>query len=107
MVAVTDALAVAAPIYNLGFVVIAIILFVVLFKTHPKHKKVYLVPWALIFTALLIFVTEELLTIVRQVGLLNIPAHINGYFELVMISLFIYALLLQKEHVGKHFKKGR
>jgi len=92
-----EALGQVAPYYNLGFVVIVICLFVWLFKI--QNKRVYLLPWYCIFAALGVFIVEEVITILRAVGLLSIPVHINGFFELIMITLFIYAVLSQKEHV--------
>jgi len=88
-----------APLYNLGFVIIAIFLFVKLFTTPIRDKRVYLMPWKLLFFALLVFVLEELLTVLRGMGIINIPVHINGFFELIIICTFIYTLLLQKEHL--------
>lgn len=94
-------LAQAAPLYNLGLVIIALILFYKLFTSGVRSTKVYLMPWKLIFAGLMIFVVEEVLTILRALDYINIPIHINGFFEVLIISTFIYALLLQKEHV-KH-----
>jgi len=94
-------LAEVAPIYNLGLVVVAAILFIRLFRTPVKNKKVYLKPWILLFFAMIVFVVEEILTILRAKDVINIPIHINGFFELVIIIAFIYALLLQKERIGK------
>ncbi|MBI4016388.1 MAG: hypothetical protein HY363_01715 [Candidatus Aenigmarchaeota archaeon] len=88
-----------APYYNLVLVAIAIWLFVVLFKT--PSKKVFLKPWIVLFFSLLIYVVEEILTVLRTAQIVKLPIHINGFFELVIISLFIYALLLQREAVGK------
>lgn len=94
-------LAEAAPIYNLGLVVIAVALFIKLFRTPVKDKRVYLFPWKLIFLALLIFIIEEVLTVLRMMEIIDIPRHINGFFELFIIAIFIYALLLQKDYL-KH-----
>ncbi len=92
-------LAEAAPLYNLGFVLVAIFLFVKLFTTPVRDKRVYLMPWKLLFFALIVFVVEEVLTVLRQMEIINIPRHINGFFELIIICTFIYTLLLQKEHM--------
>jgi hypothetical protein len=92
-------LAEAAPLYNLGFVLIAIFLFIKLFTTPVRDKRVYLMPWKLLFFALLVFIVEEVLTVLRQLEIINIPKHINGFFELIIICTFIYTLLLQKEHM--------
>lgn len=96
------ALGTIAPIYNLALVLIATYLFIKLFKTHSK-KYVNLISWKLIFVALLVFVAEEVLTILRTFDIINIPIHINGFFELFMIITFIYALLTLKENINiKH-----
>ena len=92
-------LAEAAPLYNLGFVLIAIFLFIRLFTTPVRDKRVYLMPWKLLFFALIVFIIEEVLTVLRQMEIINIPKHINGFFELIIICTFIYTLLLQKEHM--------
>ena len=99
----TIALGQISPYYNLGFVVIVVFLFIQLFRAHAtRESRVYLTPWVLIFCAVCIFILEEVFTILRSVGVLNIPTNINGYFELVIISLFIYSLLLQKEFIKTH-----
>jgi hypothetical protein len=77
-------------------------LFVVLFKTAPK-AKVFLFPWKLLFFAVIVFIAEEILTIARAMGLIDIPVHINALFELVIIAVFIYTLLLQREYVQKRY----
>ena len=95
-----------APYYNLVLVAIAAWLFVVLFRT--PSKKIFLKPWVVLFVSLLIYVVEEVITVLRAVGAVRIPIHVNGFFELAIISLFIYALLLQKEAItiaGKSLRK--
>jgi len=94
-----EAIGQAAPIYNLGFVVIVLILFYHLFKTGWKNENIFLKPWALIFGGLCIYIVEEVFTILRSAGVIRIPVHINGFFELMIIILFIHAVLLQKEHI--------
>jgi heme A synthase len=91
-----------APYYNLAMVVVAVWLFLALFKTEPK-AKVFLFPWKLLFFAVIVFIVEEILTVLRSAGVIDIPVHINAFFELVIIAVFIYALLLQKEYVKKRF----
>ncbi len=96
------ALGMIAPYYNMVLVLVALLLFTRLFKTEAK-AKVYLFPWILVFVALLVYVLEEVITILRALGLIDIPVHINGFFELVIVSVFIYALLLQMQYVKKRF----
>lgn len=87
-----------APYYNLVLVIIAGILFLHLIYMSKK-VPLFIRPWKILFAALIIFVIEEILTIARFAGIVHIPVHINGFFELLIISLFVYALLLQKAAV--------
>jgi len=96
-----------APLYNLLFVVIVVGLFVKLFNTRVRDKRVFLKPWKLIFASLCIFIVEEVLTVLRGFEVINIPVHINGFFEVVIVTLFIYALLLQKDHLAKRAKRRK
>jgi heme A synthase len=102
MVELGVALGMIAPYYNLAMVVVVIWLFFALFRTEPK-AKVFLFPWKLLFFSVIVFVVEEILTVLRSADVINIPVHINAFFELVIIAVFIYALLLQKEHVSKKY----
>jgi hypothetical protein len=95
------ALGTAAPYYNLVLVAILIYLFIKLFRAQKINRRVYMMPWYLLFVALIIFVVEELFTVLRTAGILNFPAHINGFFELGIIAIFIYVLLIQKQHLKK------
>jgi len=99
MSTLTLALAQVAPYYNLGLVVVAMYLFITLFRI--KGKGVYMLPWKLLFAGVVIFIIEELITILRAARFIDIPAHINGFFELAIIFLFIYMLLLQKAKMKK------
>ena len=92
----TVALGLAAPVYNLAFVIIALYLFVKLFKM-PTSKPKSMIPWKVLFAAVSIFILEEAITVLRRAELVNIPVHINGFFELAIITLFIYTLLKQKQ----------
>ena len=96
-----EALALAAPYYNLALVIVAILLFIKLFSVCKEKgsRNTFILPWKILFWAVIIFVLEEVFTILRAAGILNIPAPINGFFELAIIILFIYLLLLQKQYV--------
>jgi hypothetical protein len=102
MVELGVALGMVAPYYNLAMVLVVLLLFTRLFKTEPK-AKVYLFPWILIFVALMVYILEEAITILRALGLVDIPIHINAFFELVIIATFIYALLSQRQYVKSRF----
>lgn len=93
--------AAVAPLYNLGLVLIAIYLFIKLFTTPVRDKRVYQMPWKILFFAVVVFIIEEVITILRYIDFINIPKHINGFFELIIICTFIYMILLQKEHLKK------
>ena len=95
-------LASVAPYYNLALAAITLFFFIKMFATPLRNKKVYLLPWVLVFVSFLIYLFEEIFTVLRMVGIIDIPVHINGFFELILISTFIYALLLQKEYIKKH-----
>lgn len=98
MTTIAESLIIAAPLYNLGMVIAVIYFFIQLFRTAKQNQAIYTLPWKLMFTAVIIFVIEEASTVLR--GMLNLPftRQINGFFEVIIITLFIYALLLQREH---------
>lgn len=88
-----------APYYNLVLVVIVVLLFLKLFKT--SNKKTYLKPWKFLFAAVLVYVVEEIITVFEIAGLISVPVIIFPLLEMVIITLFIYVLLLQKENIKK------
>ncbi len=91
-------LGMAAPFYNLGLVIIVVLLFVKLLKIQTQlYKK----PWKLLFAAVLVFVVEELLTILAALNFISFPHFIVGFFEMIIILLFIYMLLLQRDYIKK------
>ncbi len=87
-----------APLYNLVLVIIVIFLFLKLFKTKTKKN---LTPWKYLFAAVLVYVLEEVVTVFDMAGLINAPKLIFPLFEMVIITLFIYVLLSQKENTKK------
>ncbi len=100
MVTFADAMNLAAPIYNLALVAIVIFMFIRLFRTKPV-LPVYMKPWQYMFGVICVFILEEITTVLRATGVFEIEAYINGFFELVIVSLLIYLLLLQREHIIK------
>lgn len=92
------ALGFVAPWYNLALVTIVVLLFLKLFDI--RNKKVYTKPWKMVFVGVLIFIVEEVMTVLRSLGLISFHPAIFPMFEVVIISLFIYALLLQKQYVS-------
>lgn len=90
-----------APLYNLALVIVVIIMFITLFRTQSKTR--YTKPWALIFAGILIFVLEEVFTVLRHSQIFILPTYFNGIFEIIIISLFIYAMLLQREYISFNY----
>ena len=74
--------------------ILAIVLFLVLFK---KYKDKHVKPWKLLFIAVLIYVAEELITVVDMAEMVTIPRVVFPLLEMGIITIFIYVLLLQKE----------
>ena len=94
-----ESLGLVAPYYNLILLIIVILLFAKLFRS--ADKKTYTKPWKFLFFAISVFVLEELLTILKDRGIISIPRITNSVFEMVIITSFIYMLLLQKEYLKK------
>ena len=92
---------IVAPYYNLGLVIIVVILFFKLFKTHTPEN--FTKPWYLLFGALCLFILETVLTILKHASLIDYPAWINPVLELAMLALFIYMVLIQKDHVKENY----
>ena len=86
-----------APYYNLVLVALVIIMFITLFK--KKHEHYYHLPWKLLFIGVLIFVAETALTIMEGLGVIDEPSLVAPFMEMVIITLFIYMLLMQREYV--------
>lgn len=95
----TQALGLIAPYYNLAFVFVAVILFIKLFRIYKETRIGYIKPWVFVFLAMCVYIAEAVFTVVRSAGIFHLPHHVNGYFELIIISLFIYALLLKREQI--------
>lgn len=97
------AVAMVAPYYNLAFVLIVLYLFIQLFKTAQENPDVYITPWIYLFMAVVVFVIEEIITVLRAIGMIAIERSLNGFFELAIIILFLYAILLQTKYVHTVF----
>jgi hypothetical protein len=99
MTQLIDCLGFVAPYYNLIFVGVVIILFIIFLK-NPS-KKIYTLPWTLLFLAILTYVVEEILTVLNDAHIIIVSKLVAPLLEMIMISLFIYTLLLQKEYLKK------
>ncbi len=88
-----------APYYNLVLVVIVILLFLKLFKT--QNKKTYIKPWKFLFAAVLVYLGEEIITVFDMANIISVAKIVFPLIEMVIITLFIYVLLLQRENIRK------
>lgn len=69
--------------------------------TIPTKKGIYLKPWKVLFIIGIIFLVEELFVFLRALGMMSVPLYVDGYFGLIIIALFLYMVMLQREHVKK------
>ena len=72
-------------------------------NTSPKENNALgfdLRPWKFLLIGLIVFVVEELLTVFNGMGIINSPRILTPFFEMVILSSFIYMLLLQKEIIS-------
>jgi hypothetical protein len=92
-----EAVGMVAPYYNLALVIIVLFLFAKLFSFNSK-KFAYIKPWKLLLIALIIFVVETAMTILRGLAIISFHPAIFPAFEMIMITLFIYMILLQKQY---------
>jgi hypothetical protein len=97
MIAFGDCVGKVAPYYNLVLVLIVLILFLKIFSIN--NKKVYILPWKLLFLSVAIYIIEEIITVFNMAGILNVQRILNAIFEFFIIAIFIYLLLLQKQHI--------
>ena len=92
-------LGMVAPYYNLALVIVVILLFLKLFSI--KTKRIYILPWKILFFALLVYVFEEIVTVLAMSKIIVVFPLMFPVLEMVIITSFIYMLLLQKEYVKK------
>jgi len=100
---IAEALGIVAPMYNLVLVTVVVIMLIKLF-TLP-NTDIYLPPWELLFIALLFYIVEEALTVYAIVKNTVIPPLVAPILEMIVISIFIYMLLLQKNYIKTLVKK--
>jgi len=89
-----------APFYNLLIAVVVFLFFVKLFQVSKKPR--FVKPWKLLFTAFMLYVVEQVLSILRLQGIFYTPRILNSLFELVIIVLFIYFILAEHHRCTKN-----
>ncbi|MDP7116489.1 MAG: hypothetical protein QF632_06480 [Candidatus Woesearchaeota archaeon] len=99
--ALSEALSIIAPYYNLVLVLLVLVIFKKLLSIHYNihHEQTFTKPWKILMIAVLVFVLETIVTILRAAGIVNAPFFLNGIFEIIIIGLFIYMVFLQREHI--------
>jgi len=96
--AIGQAVGLVAPYYNLVLALVVVILFIKLFS-YDSSRFAYLKPWKILFAGFIIFIVETIMTILRGLGYISFHPAIFGLFEMTIITLFIYMILLQKQYV--------
>ena len=99
----TQCLGYVAPFYNIALVIIVLIMFVKLFLT--PNKKIFTEPWKWLFFAVLIYVLEEIITVLDASGV-SVSLLVYPILETAIITCFIYMLLIQKQYVESGAQKG-
>ena len=69
-------------------------------------KLIYKKPWMILFIALWVYIVEEVSNILDKLGVFHLPEIIYPLFAMVIITSFIYMLLLQKDYL-KSAKKTK
>jgi ABC-type transport system involved in cytochrome c biogenesis permease subunit len=96
--ALGQAIAQTAPLYNLALAIVAVILFLKLFS-YEERRFAFIKPWKILFTGFILFIVETVMTILRNLGAIKFHPVVFVLFEMIIIALFIYTLLLQKQFV--------
>jgi len=89
--------AVWIPLVNLVIALVIIFLFTRFF--YLPHRLHHVRPWKIIFIALLIWLIEEVLTIMDSFGVFHMNLLIGRGIELVIIILVLHAVFLQKRYI--------
>lgn len=103
-----DSISQIAPLYNIALSLIVFYLLARLISIKKKNKNVFIKPWYYLFAAVAVFVLEEIITALKFFDVISdavIPRWFNAVFELIMVTLFIYMLFLQINHVGENYTK--
>lgn len=95
--ALGESLGLVAPYYNLALVIIVIILFLRLFSL--AGRSAYIKPWYFLFFSVMVFVLEEIITIMETKGLIAVSPILFPLLETIIVASFIYMVLLQRQHI--------
>ncbi len=99
-----DCVRIVAPYYNLALVLVVIYFFIKLFLTRTTA---FLKPWKLLFAAVMVYVVEQVLTVLKFAELISYPIIVNSFMEMAIITLFIYMLLSQSYYLKNKGKQDK
>ena len=102
MTELTAAFGLVTPYFNLVYGAIALWLLQKLLS-FKKRKDVYIEPWKYLRFSLVAFMVEETLVIFYTLGIELVPRITFGFLEIVMITSFIYMLMLQKQYIVRKY----
>lgn len=95
-----EAVGFVAPYYNLVLVLILVMVFIIFLR--KTTKKVYKTPWKFLFAALMVYIIEEILTVLQGLNIITLSRLIAPILEMIIISLFIYMVFLQRDYLVKN-----
>ena len=95
---VLECIGVGASYYNLA---IAAIVFALFIKMIRMKSRISILPWKIIFAGFCIYIIEEVLTVMSKLNFVVLPVVLFPIFEMIIILLFIYALLEQRESLKR------
>ncbi len=89
------------PRLNLLLVAFLIALFSIMLSRRPDNVT-YTRPWKVMFIALIIFVIEEVITVMRLADIISYRhLMVHGFLEMGIIFCVIYLFLEQKEFLKR------
>lgn len=94
---IANCVGVVSIYYNLLIGLILAACFLWLF--YIAKKDFYIKPWKVLFLAGIFYMIEEIFIVLRTHNIIYTPVYLDGFFGIIIVSLFIYMLLLQKEYV--------
>ncbi len=94
---ISQCLGQVSGIYNLVLIIIIMVIFYKFLKM--PSKVIYKTPFVVLFAALLVYILEELFNVLDKLALFSIPLFMYPLFEMIIITSFIYMLLLQKDYL--------
>jgi hypothetical protein len=99
--AIAELLQTVLPRLNLLLVAFLIALFSIMLSRKPDSQT-YTKPWKVMFIALILFVVEEVITVMRLADIISYRLlTIHGFLEMGIIFCVIYMFLEQKEFLKK------